>query len=324
VTSAPHAPARPSTLRVAIALLTVYVVWGSTYLGIAVMIETLPPLLAAGVRYLIAGSAVLAFLWLRARARQSPLEAVGLPQWRATAIVGILLLLGGNGFVVLAEQYIPSGIAAVMISTVPIWMAILDALVTGHRPSSLATGGIVAGFIGVAILLAPVSGGPAVDPFGIGLAVVATLTWAVGSIYARGAPMPRSALLGTGMEMLCGGAGLFLFGALTGELIGLDPSTFSASSLLALGYLIVFGSIVAFSAYVWLLHNTPVSTAATYAYVNPVVAVALGALILSEPITARTVIAAVIIIGAVVAMVSGRPRQADESGPAPEAASVES
>jgi drug/metabolite transporter (DMT)-like permease len=314
----------PSTLQVGVALLTVYVVWGSTYLGIAVMIETLPPLLAAGIRYLVAGSLVLGFLWLRARVRGVPLERPGPRQWRATAIVGVLLLFGGNGFVVLSELYIPSGIAAVMIATVPIWMALLDSLVTGTRPSALASGGIVAGFIGVAILIAPVSGGPAVDPFGIGLALVATLTWAVGSIYGRGAPMPRSALLATGMEMLAGGAALFAGGTLIGELPQADPAAFSVASLLALGYLIVFGSIVAFSAYVWLLANVPVSTAATYAYVNPIVAVALGALILSEPITPRTFVAAAIIIVAVIAMVSGRPRRAQERDPAREAASVDS
>ena len=312
----------PSTLRVAAALLTVYVVWGSTYLGIAVMIETLPPLLAAGIRYLVAGGLVLSFLWLRARARRVPLERPGLRQWRATAIVGVLLLFGGNGFVVLAELHIPSGIAAVMIATVPIWMALLDAAVTGTRPSALAIGGSLAGFVGVAILIAPVSGGPAVDPFGIGLALVATLAWAVGSIYGRGAPMPRSALLATGMEMLVGGAALFIGGTLIGELPQANPAAFSAASLLALGYLIVFGSIVAFSAYVWLLANVPVSTAATYAYVNPIVAVALGALVLAEPITPRTFVAAAIIIVAVIAMVSGRPRQ-EEVEPAPEAASVE-
>ncbi|HET8587512.1 MAG TPA: EamA family transporter [Candidatus Limnocylindria bacterium] len=314
---------RPSTLRLAAALLTVYVVWGSTYLGIAVMIQSLPPLLAAGVRYLVAGGAVLVFLLARARVRRQPLERAGLPQWRAAAIVGVLLLLGGNGFVVLAELRIPSGIAAVMISTVPIWMSILDAVVTGHRPSRLAVGGIVAGFVGVVILIAPVSGGPAVDPVGIGLVVIATLTWAIGSIYARSAPMPRSALLGTGMEMLSGGVALFLAGVLTGELPTFDPAGVTTASLLALAYLIVFGSIVAFSAYVWLLANAPISTASTYAYVNPVVAVILGAVILSEPITLRTVVAAVVIIAAVVAMVSGRPRGVEEGRPVPEAASVE-
>jgi drug/metabolite transporter (DMT)-like permease len=324
--NAPVTPAshRPSTARIALALLTVYVVWGSTYLGIAVMIQSLPPLLAAGVRYLNAGGAVLLFLIARARARRQFLERVGIAQWRAAAIVGELLLLFGNGFVVLAELHIPSGIAAVMISTVPIWMSILDAVVTGQRPSALAVGGIVAGFVGVVILLAPVSGGPAVDPLGIGLALIATIGWAIGSIYARGAPMPRSALMGTGMEMLAGGAALFLAGLLTGELPAFEPAAVTGASLLALAYLIVFGSIVAFSAYVWLLANVPISTAATYAYVNPIVAVILGALLLSEPITPRTVVAAVVIIAAVVAMVSGRPRQVEEARPAGEAGSVES
>ncbi len=315
--------APPSTLKVAIALLTVYVVWGSTYLGIAVMVETLPPLLAAGVRYLLAGALMLAFLWLRAGLGGRPVEQAGPRQWRAAAIVGTLLLLGGNGFVVLSELRIPSGIAAVLVATVPIWLSLFDAVATRRRPSALAVGGIVAGFVGVAILLAPISGLPAIDPLGIGLVLIAAISWALGSVYSRSAPMPRSALLGTGMEMAAGGVALLLAGTVIGELSGIDPSSFSTNSLLALAYLVVFGSLIAFTAYVWLLGNVPVSTAATYAYVNPIVAVALGALILSEPITPRTFIAAAVIVAAVIAMVSGRPRIAEESGPGPEAASVE-
>jgi drug/metabolite transporter (DMT)-like permease len=315
--------AAPSTLKVAAALLTVYVVWGSTYLAIALMIETLPPLLAASARYLVAGVLMVAFLAARARFRGSPLEATGAAQWRAAAIVGVLLLLGGNGFVVLSELRIPSGIAAVLVATVPIWLAVFDAIATRRRPSALAIGGIVAGFAGVAILLAPVSGVESIDPLGVLLVLVAALSWALGSVYSRGAPMPRSALLGTGMEMLTGGAALFVAGGLLGEVGQIQPAAFSLSSLLALAYLIVFGSLVAFTAYVWLLGNVPVSTVGTYAYVNPIVAVALGALFRHEPITPRTLIAAVIIIGAVIAMVSGRPRRSAEAAPVPEAASVE-
>ncbi len=313
----------PSSAQVIAALLTVYVVWGSTYLAIAVMVQTLPPLLAAGVRYVVAGALMLAFLRLRAGASHQPLERTGMPQWRAAATVGVLLLLGGNGFVVLSELRIPSGIAAVLVATVPIWLAIFDAVATGRRPSALAIGGIVAGFVGVAILLAPVSGVPAVDPLGVLLVLVAAISWALGSIYSRGAPMPRSALLGTGMEMLSGGVALLVAGTVIGETSALEPAAFSGASLLALAYLIVAGSLVGFTAYVWLLGNVPVPTVATYAYVNPVVAVALGALILSEPVTPRTLVAAVVIIAAVIAMVSGRPRVADEARGVPDAASVE-
>ena len=313
----------PSTLKVATALLTVYVVWGSTYLAIAVMIETLPPLLAAGVRYLVAGLLMLAFLWLRARLGGSQVERTGRAQWRSAAIVGTLLLLGGNGFVVLSELRIPSGISAVLVATVPIWLALFDAVATRRRPSALAVGGIVAGFAGVAILLAPVTGVTTIDPLGIGLVLVAAISWALGSVYSRGAAMPRSALLGTGMEMAAGGVALLLAGTVTGELSSFDPSQFSTSSLLALGYLIVFGSLVAFTAYVWLLGNVPVSTAGTYAYVNPIVAVALGALILREPITLRTIFAAALIVAAVIAMVSGRPRETAETAPLPEGGTAE-
>jgi drug/metabolite transporter (DMT)-like permease len=211
----------------------------------------------------------------------------------------------------------------VLVATVPIWLAVFDAIATRRRPSALAIGGIVAGFAGVAILLAPVSGVESIDPLGVLLVLVAALSWALGSVYSRGAPMPRSALLGTGMEMLTGGAALFVAGGLLGEVGQIQPAAFSLSSLLALAYLIVFGSLVAFTAYVWLLGNVPVSTVGTYAYVNPIVAVALGALFRHEPITPRTLIAAVIIIGAVIAMVSGRPRRSAEAAPVPEAASVE-
>jgi len=321
----PGSGARPSTLAVAAALLTVYLVWGSTYLAIAVMIETLPPLLAAGVRYATAGILLLAFLlaraWLRrgaadAEASERPTGA----QWRSALIIGALLLLGGNGGVVLAERSIPSGVAAVLVATVPIWLAVFDAIVTRRRPGALVVGGLAAGIVGVAVLLVPVEGLDQLDPLGVGLVVVAAICWATGSIYARRAPLPRSALLGTGMEMVAGSAALLLAGTLLGEPAATDVSSFSLRSLLAVGYLIVFGSILAFSAYTWLLANVPVSTVATYAYVNPIVAVALGAVFLNEGITPRTIAASAVIIGAVVAMVSGRPREADEPGPSPECA----
>ncbi len=312
-------------MAVASALLIVYVVWGSTYLGIAIMIETLPPLLAAGVRYGTAGLLLLGALVAQARLRRSA-EAIERPtraHWRSAFIIGTLLLLGGNGGVVLAELYIPSGIAAVLIATMPIWLAVFDAVLSRRWPSGLVIGGLVAGIVGVAILLAPLEEVGRINPIGVGLCILAEISWAAGSIYARRAPLPRSALLGTGLEMLAGGLALLLGGALLGEIGRTNVEAFSIRSLLALGYLIVFGSIVAFSAYTWLLANAPVSTVGTYAYVNPIVAVALGALILEEPITPRTLIATVIILGAVVAMVSGRPREAEEGGPVPETATLE-
>jgi len=284
---------RPSTAAVAIALLIVYVVWGSTYLAIAVMIETLPPLLSAGVRYAVAGLLMLGALAAQARFRRGrePAERPTAIHWRSAFIIGSLLLLGGNGAVVLAELLIPSGIAAVLVATMPIWLAVFDALLSRRRPSGLVIG--------------------------------ATISWAAGSLYARRAPLPSSQLLGTGMEMLAGGIVLFAAGSLLGEIGRTNVESFSIRSLVAVAYLTVFGSIIAFTAYTWLLANVPVSTVGTYAYVNPIVAVALGAVILSEPITPRTLIATAIIIGAVVAMVSGRPREAEEAGPVPEAAGLE-
>ncbi|MDQ2935173.1 MAG: EamA family transporter [Chloroflexota bacterium] len=304
---------RASTPAIVIALLIVYVVWGSTYLGIALMIETLPPLLAAGVRYLSAGLLLtgLVYLWARVR-RADPPERPTRRQWGSAFVIGTLLLLGGNGFVVLAEQFIPSGVAAVVIATVPIWLAVFDALLTRRRPSRLVIGGLAAGLIGVGVLLAPVGGLDRINPLGVGLVCIAAISWAAGSLYARKAEMPRSGLLGSGMEMFAGGLVLAIVGSLLGEIGQVDVASISLRSVAAVGYLIVFGSVIAFSAYVWLLKHVPVSTVGTYAYVNPIVAVALGAMVLGESITLRTGVAAVVIIAAVIAMVSGRPRPAGE------------
>ena len=313
----PADPRRPSTVAVIVALLTVYVVWGSTYLAIAVMIQTLPPLLSAGIRFGIAGLLMLGALTVYTRwIRRETMERPTLVHWRSAAIIGVLLLLCGNGGVVLAELRIPSGVAAVLVATVPIWMALFDAIQTRRPPSLLVVGGLVAGIVGVVVLLLPVEGFEALDPVGIALVVLfGAIAWAIGSLYARTAVLPRSQILATGMEMVAGGLALMLGGVVLGELGGIDPASFSTRSLLAFAYLIVFGSILAFTAYTWLLANVPVAVAGTYAYVNPVVAVGLGAILLSEPITPRTIIATVLIIGAVAAMVSGRPRQAEETGP---------
>ncbi|HET8777271.1 MAG TPA: EamA family transporter, partial [Candidatus Limnocylindria bacterium] len=200
-------------------------------------------------------------------------------------------------------------IAAVLLAMEPMWLAGIDGLITRRRPSALAVAGILAGIVGVAVLVVPVEGLDGFDPVGVGLVLLAGVSWAGGSIYVRHASLPRSAALGTGMEMLAGGVALLIGGVLLGEVGQTNVEAFSTESLVALAYLVVFGSIIAFTAYTWLLANVPVSVVATYAYVNPVVAVALGALILSEPITPRTLIAAAIIIGAVVAMVSGRTRE---------------
>lgn len=312
----------PSTPAVAVALLIVYVVWGSTYLGIAVMIETMPPLLAAGIRYGLAGAIMVTVIAAHARATGTAFSWPSRGQWAAAVIVGAFLLLGGNGGVVLAELLIPSGVAAVLIATVPIWLAVFDAILNRRRPSRLVIGGLVAGLVGVAILLAPVADIGELNPVGVALVLGAAVSWAIGTLIGR-RPIMRHDAFGSGMTMVGGGAALVLVGTVAGELGQADLAAVSTESWIAFVYLVVFGSIVAFTAYSWLMANVPVAMVGTYAYVNPIVAVALGALILGESITPRTLLAAAIIIGAVVAMVSGRPREAEEPGPAPDAATLE-
>jgi drug/metabolite transporter (DMT)-like permease len=327
MTTAAH---RPSTLAVVVALGTVYVVWGSTYLAIAFVVESMPPLLAAGARFLVAGGTLVAFLvahqrWQRARGRGAGdrLRWPRAVEWRTAFIVGALLLLGGNGMVSVAETTIPSGIAAVIIATTPIWLSVFDALLTRRMPSPVAIGGLLVGLLGVGILLLPSTGLDALDPVGIGLLVVATVCWASGSLYARRGPLPSNQLLGTGMEQIAGGLALLLVATAIGEVGSFDPAAVTTASLLGLAFLIVFGSLAAFTAYVWLLNNVAVTTVATYAYVNPVVAVALGVALRGETMSLRTLLAAGLIIGAVVAMVSGRPREVEESGPSPDVAALD-
>ena len=320
---------RPSTLAVAINLGIVYIVWGSTYLAIAYVVESLPPLLAAGARFTTAGLSLLAFLLARDRWRRArgvagePLRWPRLVEVRTAIIVGTLLLLGGNGMVSLAELTIPSGIAAVIIATTPIWLSVFDALLTRRMPSGLAIGGLVVGLVGVAILLLPARGLDALNPLGIGTLVVAAIAWSSGSLYARRGQLPANHLLGTGLEQLAGGLVLFAVGAAIGEIGDFDPGRVTTASLLGLAFLVVFGSLLAFTAYSWLLKNVAVTTVATYAYVNPVVAVALGIAFRGETLSPRSMLAAALIIGAVIAMVSGRPREAKETGPSPDAATLE-
>jgi drug/metabolite transporter (DMT)-like permease len=321
---------RPSTLAVAVALGTVYVIWGSTYLAIAYVVESLPPLLSAGARFLAAGSILVAFLvarhqWSKRRSGtgDGALRWPRAVEWRTAIIVGALLLLGGNGMVSVAEKTIPSGIAAVIIATVPIWLSVFDALLTRRMPSMLAIGGLLVGLVGVGILLLPSTGLDALDPVGIGLLVLATVSWAAGSLYARRGPLPANQLLGTGMEQVAGGAVLLLAGSALGEIGQFDPAAVTTASLVALAFLVVFGSLAAFTAYVWLLNHVAVTTVATYAYVNPVVAVALGVAFRGETMSLRSIVAAVLIMGAVVAMVSGRPREAEESAPSPGVAALD-
>jgi drug/metabolite transporter (DMT)-like permease len=290
--------------KVWIALLALYIVWGSTYLAIRFAVETIPPFLHASLRFLISGA--ILYIWRRAAGDPAP----SLGNWKSTAIVGTALLLGGNGLVGWAEQTVPSGIAALMITTSPFWLVLFEAMrAGGTRPSWQAILGLIIGFIGVFILVGPseitgVEGG--FDTFGIILLLLAPLFWSMGSIYARGANMPKSTLLSTGMQMLTGAVALFIASLVKGELSGFNIGLVSLRSWLGLLYLITFGSLIGFVSYGWLLHNAPVSLLSTYAYVNPVVAVLLGSLFADELLNGRIVIAAAIIIGSVVLINSAR------------------
>src|SRR5687768_14444799 len=293
--------------KIWIALLALYIVWGSTYLGIRFAVETIPPFLHAALRFLISG--VILYAWRRASGDQAPTAG----HWKSTAIVGTALLLGGNGLVAWAEQSLPSGIAALMISTSPFWLVLFEAMRTGGtRPTWQAILGLVVGFGGVFILIGPseITGAENnFDTFGVILLLLAPLFWSMGSIYARGADTPKSTLLSTGMQMLTGAVALFIVSVVKGELNGFSFGLVSMRSWLALAYLITFGSLVGFVAYGWLLHNAPVSLTSTYAYVNPVVAVLLGYLFADELLIGRMLLATAFIIGSVILINSARQHQ---------------
>jgi drug/metabolite transporter (DMT)-like permease len=302
--------ARPATMslrwRIAAALGIVYLIWGATYLAIRFAIETMPPFLMAGARFLVAG--VVLYVWMRVRGAARPTLA----QWGSAAIVGALLLVFGNGGVVWAEQLVPSGIVALLIGTVPLWMALLDWLRPGGaRPGLAVVIGLVFGFAGVALLIGPVdlAGGGRVNLLGTAVVLVAAVSWASGSLYSRSGRLPASPLLGTAMEMLAGGALLLVAGAATGELPHVHLAAISVRSALGLGFLIVFGSLVAFSAYIWLLRTTTAAVVSTYAYVNPVVAVLLGWALAGEALTPRIGVAAAVIVAGVVVLTTFQARQ---------------
>jgi drug/metabolite transporter (DMT)-like permease len=302
--------ARRSPAAVVAALTTVYLVWGSTYLAIRVADRTIPPLLMSSVRFLIAGTALYVFA-SRGRARPT------LRQWGAAAIVGAGLLLIGNGGVAWAETRIESGLAALVIAMIPLWVALMDRVFFGRRLSPAAVAGLVVGFGGVALLVRPGGGG---DVLPMLLLVGAAAGWAAGSLYARGAALPKSPLLSASMQMLSAGVFLGIAGLSTGEASDVSVDSFSAKPVIAVVYLALIGSIVAFSAYAWLLKNVRISIVATYAFVNPVVAVVLGTIFLSEPLGWTRIIAGAAIVVAVVLIVTARaPAEKPVTGEAPEA-----
>lgn len=302
----------PSTWRIWLGLAIIYVVWGSTYLGIRVMVETVPALLGAGLRFLIAGIALLAFLAVR-----KGVEHVKIPgrQLAAAALIGLLLPAGGNGLVTVAEKDVPSALAALMIAAVPLWVVLFRRL-GGERVPPATLLGVVAGFAGLAMLLLPGSRPDGATTAGLLLLVLAAVSWAGGSYISPAVGLPRDPFVSTGWQMVWGGIAMLLGGLLTGEASELHLGELSSRSLIAFAYLTTIGSIVAFSAYVWLLGHAPISKVATYAYVNPVVAVLLGWWLLDEDITGRILIAAAIIVASVAVIVRRESAAKEETVPA--------
>lgn len=277
------------------ALLIVYVVWGSTYLAIRVVVESMPPLIAAGVRFLVAGlilGGVLLLRGARPRFRVSRAEMGG------AALVGLLLLLFGNGGVSFGEQTVPSALAALIVGVIPLIVLIIRRI-GGERISTVALGGVVLGFVGLAVLVVPRGIDGTVSLVGVAILLVASVAWAAGTYLSSRVALPDDPFISTTYQLLFGGAMLLLAGTLLGEWSGIRLESFSQGSVWALGYLIVFGSLLAYTAYTWLLQNAPVSKVATYAYVNPVVAVVLGFLILQEDISLSMLLGAVLIVASV-------------------------
>lgn len=278
--------------RVWLALLTIYVVWGSTFVALAVAVRDLPPFLAMTIRHLFAG--VLLLAWALPRGDRDG-DSIGRQQVFAGFVFGGLLFLLGHGSLAWAQQTVPAGVAALLVGSIPIWMALLDRVVFGKRLRPSAYAGFVLGFIGLAFLIDPFGEGN-VDRVGTVVIVLGALTWAAGSLYSRSAPLPKRPLVAAGLGALCGGILLLVVSIATGEL---GEAAWTAESLLAVAYLIVVGSLVGFTAYVWLLRVAPVSLVATYAYMNPIVAVALGWLLLGETITLQMAVAGAAVVVAV-------------------------
>ncbi|MDQ1323733.1 MAG: hypothetical protein QG587_1068 [Chloroflexota bacterium] len=295
-----------SPLAVWSGILVLYVVWGSTYLGMKLAIDTLSPWVMGFLRFVPAGLLLCAGVLLHARG------AIARPtriQVRDATIVGAMLLLGGTGLVAWGQQTIPTGIAALLIGLVPMWLAIFGRVLFGDRVPALAAVGIVVGLVGVAILAWPTGGAGELDPAGLLALMVSPMFWSLGTLYAmKRAVLPAPALFSTGVQMIAGGIAFLFVAVLTGEMATFDPTSVSATSWFGVTYLIVMGGLVAFPTYAWLLTVAPIGRIATYAYVNPVVAVFLGWLILGEPLTIRTVIASVVIVAAVALIVTARGR----------------
>lgn len=305
---------RPSLVKTVLAFAAVYVLWGSTYLAIRLAIETLPPFLMTGTRFTLAGGILFTWAVLKGERFIPPLHL-----WRRALGIGALLLLGGNGGVVFAERYVATGLAALLVSTEPLWVVILNWAISRQRPNWKVLLGILIGLAGVAMLVGnglKSNGHSMWSLIGGGVVLVAAFSWAAGSVYSNRRPLQVSTLMSAGMQMMSGGVLLLLLAVATGDPQRLNLANASWTSIGAFFYLLVCGSLVGFTAYSWLLNNVTPARAATYAYVNPVVAVFLGWLIASEPLTREMLIAAAVIIGSVILITTFGREHSPSSAPA--------
>lgn len=291
--------------KLIVAFACIYIIWGSTYLAIRFAIETMPPLLMAGVRFLIAGGLLYGWLLLRGEAALPTRR-----QWSSAALLGVLFFLGGNGAVSWAETRVPSGVVALLIATIPLWIVLLDWVRPGgSRPSVAVLAGVAAGIVGVMLLIGIHGRGGGIDHAGFAVLIVGEIAWAVGTVFSSRLPHPASHLQSGAMQMLMGGAALCVVGLALGEGARFHTAAISTRSVLSVLYLVFAGSIVAFSAYNWLLHASTPARAGTYAFVNPIVAVFLGWAFAGETLGPNTLLAALFILAGVVLIVLSRMRQ---------------
>jgi drug/metabolite transporter (DMT)-like permease len=306
-------PREPPLAKLAGGFAAIYFIWGSTFLAIRFAVEAMPPFMMAGARFVVAGGILLA--WRMVAHRERP----AIPHWAGAAAVGALLFMGGNGSVVWSEQRVPSGLTALMLATIPLWMVVLDALGGGAPLNGKVVAGVTLGLIGLALLLGPseLLGGGRVDPVGAGVLLCGSACWAAGSLASRRVDQPSSHALSAAMQMLVGGAVLFAASAAVGEFGRVGPAALEWRPLLSLVYLVLFGSVISFTAYTWLLSVASPARVATYAFVNPVVAVVLGWAVAGEPLTPRTLLASVVIVTAVATIISAREvrRAVSPAGP---------
>ena len=301
--------AAPKRSLVIIAFAALYLIWGSTYLGIRFAIETIPPFLMAGARFVLAGLIMYVIAWSQGISKSS------WANWRTSLIIGACLLLAGNGGVTISEKYIDSGLAALIVAIVPIYIVLLGwAMGMTPKPTPIVWLALLGGFVGVGILFSPAlhfsSNGARHPAIGISILLVSSFIWSVGSLYSRVARHAASPFLTAAQQMICGGILLLFVGIVTGELRRLHPSFISISSLLSFVYLVIIGAVVGYTAYIWLLRHCEPAKVATYAYVNPIVAIVLGALFAGETITMRTLIAAGLIIGSVALVITAQQLRA--------------